>query len=62
VTLIDSSFWIAVFMPSDREHSTASELFARVGASFALVRRLRIREALAFNGDFAAAGFVELRA
>ena len=30
--------------------------------SFALMRRLKIREALAFGGDFAAAGFVELRA
>jgi uncharacterized protein len=29
--------------------------------SFALMRRLRIQEALAFDGDFAAAGFVELR-
>jgi predicted nucleic acid-binding protein len=29
--------------------------------SFALMRRHRIREALAFDGDFAAAGFVELR-
>jgi predicted nucleic acid-binding protein len=29
--------------------------------SFALMRALGIREALAFDGDFAAAGFVELR-
>jgi predicted nucleic acid-binding protein len=29
--------------------------------SFALMTRLRIAEALAFDGDFAAAGFVELR-
>ena len=30
--------------------------------SFVLMRELRIREALAFDGDFSAAGFVELRA
>jgi predicted nucleic acid-binding protein len=29
--------------------------------SFAVMRSLRIREALAFGGDFAAAGFTELR-
>jgi uncharacterized protein len=29
--------------------------------SFALMRSLRIKEALAFDGDFSAAGFVELR-
>jgi predicted nucleic acid-binding protein len=29
--------------------------------SFATMRRRRLREALAFDGDFAAAGFVELR-
>jgi uncharacterized protein len=29
--------------------------------SFALMKSLRIREALAFNGDFGAAGFIELR-
>jgi predicted nucleic acid-binding protein len=30
--------------------------------SFVLMRSMQIREALAFDGDFAAAGFVELRA
>lgn len=29
--------------------------------SFTVMRSLRIREALAFDGDFAAAGFIELR-
>lgn len=29
--------------------------------SFALMRTAKIREALAFDGDFAAAGFIELR-
>lgn len=29
--------------------------------SFAVMRRLRLREALAFDGDFSAAGFVEVR-
>jgi predicted nucleic acid-binding protein len=29
--------------------------------SFALAKALRIREVLAFDGDFSAAGFVELR-
>ncbi len=30
-------------------------------SSFAMMRRHRLREALAFDGDFAAAGFVEAR-
>jgi hypothetical protein len=29
-------------------------------ASFAVMRRLRLREALAFDGNFAAASFIEL--
>ena len=31
------------------------------GTSFAVIRRMRIREALVFDGDFAAAGFIEIR-
>ncbi|MBI4259310.1 MAG: PIN domain-containing protein [Actinobacteria bacterium] len=30
-------------------------------SSFAVMRRKRVREALAFDGDFSAAGFVEVR-
>jgi predicted nucleic acid-binding protein len=30
-------------------------------SSFALMRRKRLREALAFDGDYAAAGFIEAR-
>jgi predicted nucleic acid-binding protein len=30
--------------------------------SFVLMKSLKIRDALAFDGDYAAAGFVELRA
>jgi predicted nucleic acid-binding protein len=40
----------------DREYSFVD------ATSFALMRRLAMHEALAFDGDFAAAGFVELRA
>jgi predicted nucleic acid-binding protein len=39
----------------EREYSFAD------ATSFALMRSRRIREALAFNGDFNAAGFVEVR-
>ena len=39
----------------DREYSFVD------ATSFAVMRSLRIREALAFDGDFAAAGFTELR-
>ena len=39
----------------DREYSFVD------ATSFVLMRSMRIREALAFDGDFAAAGFRELR-
>jgi predicted nucleic acid-binding protein len=39
----------------DREYSFVD------ATSFAVMRRRRIREALAFDGDFNAAGFVEVR-
>ncbi|MGH7777431.1 MAG: type II toxin-antitoxin system VapC family toxin [Candidatus Dormibacterales bacterium] len=40
---------------SEREYSFVDS------TSFALMRKRRIREALAFDGDFNAAGFVEVR-
>jgi predicted nucleic acid-binding protein len=44
-----------------RQHDEREYSFVDA-ASFVFMRSLRIREALAFDGDFAAAGFVELRA
>jgi uncharacterized protein len=43
-----------------RQHDEREYSFVDA-TSFALMRSLRMREALAFDGDFAAAGFVELR-
>ena len=44
-----------------RRHDERSYSFVDA-VSFAVMRGRRIREALAFDGDFAAAGFVEVRA
>jgi predicted nucleic acid-binding protein len=43
-----------------RRHDERSYSFVDA-SSFALMRRMRLREALAFDGDFAAAGFTEVR-
>ena len=43
-----------------RQHDERSYSFVDA-TSFALMRKRRIREALAFDGDFTAAGFVEVR-
>lgn len=48
--------WAWLRRHDEREYSFVD------ATSFALMRRLAIREAFAFDGDFAAAGFVELRA
>jgi predicted nucleic acid-binding protein len=53
---LERDAWDWLRSHDEREHSFVD------ATSFALMRRLAIREALAFDGDFAAAGFVELRA
>lgn len=53
-TEVDAWKWLR--RHDEREYSFTD------ATSFAIMRRRRIREALAFDGDFAAAGFVEVRA
>lgn len=43
-----------------RRHDEREYSFVNA-TSFAIMRRMKIREALAFDGDFSAAGFLELR-
>jgi predicted nucleic acid-binding protein len=52
----EANAWSWLRARDEREYSFVD------ATSFALMRRLAIGEALAFDGDFTAAGFVELRA
>jgi predicted nucleic acid-binding protein len=52
---IETDAWRWLRGRSQREYSFVD------ATSFAVMRRRRIREALAFDGDFNAAGFVEVR-
>jgi predicted nucleic acid-binding protein len=52
---LEADAWRWLQRRDEREYSFVD------ATSFALMRRRRIREALAFDGDFGAAGFVELR-
>ena len=52
---VEADAWRWLRSRSEREYSFVD------ATSFAVMRRRRIREALAFDGDFNAAGFVEVR-
>ena len=52
---LETEAWAWLRLHDERAYSFVD------ATSFALMRKLRITEALAFDGDFAAAGFVELR-
>ena len=52
---MESDAWLWLRRHDEREYSFVD------ATSFAVMRRRRIREALAFDGDFSAAGFVEVR-
>ena len=52
---LDREAWAWLRRHDERSYSYVD------ATSFAVMRSLRVREALAFDGDFAAAGFVELQ-
>lgn len=52
---LEADAWRWLRSRSERDYSFVD------ATSFAVMRRRRIREALAFDGDFNAAGFVEVR-
>lgn len=51
----EATAWTWLYDHDEREYSFVD------ATSYAVMRRLGLREALGFDGDFAAAGFVELR-
>lgn len=53
---VEEEAWTWLRRHDEREYSFVD------ATSFAVMRRRRLREALAFDGDFAAAGFIEARA
>jgi len=53
---LEEESWRWLQRHDEREYSFVD------ATSFALMRSLRLRDAFAFDGDFAAAGFTELRA
>ena len=67
---VDSADWLTVVHVDDATEREARAWLRRhdervysfvAATSFAVMRRERLREALAFDGDFSAAGFVEVR-
>lgn len=52
---LESEAWRWLLRHDERPYSFVD------ATSFALMRRRRLREALAFDGDFSAAGFIEVR-
>jgi predicted nucleic acid-binding protein len=52
---LESEAWRWLLRHDERPYSFVD------ATSFALMRRRRLREALAFDGDFSAAGFLEVR-
>lgn len=67
---VESAAWLTVVHVEDATEREAGSWLKRHdervysfvdATSFAVMRRERLREALAFDGDFSAAGFVEVR-
>ncbi len=52
---VEEEAWVWLRRHDEREYSFVD------ATSFAVMRRRRLRQALAFDGDFGAAGFIEVR-